>query len=371
MKILYVSTVAGTMKFFPAHINMLQRDGNEIEIACNVIDGVPAFCNKLGLKVHHIPFSRSPVSKQNIQAFKQLKKLVYDGNYDIIHTHTPNASAIVRLACRKLRKNGTKVFYTAHGFHFYKGAPIKNWLFFYPVEWLCAHWTDKLITINREDYALARKHMHAKEVIYVPGVGIDLEKFGGEILDSIKKRESLDIPEDKIWVLSVGELITRKNHETLIRAVANISSIYLTIAGNGELENYLSQLIDDLELKDRVKLLGYRSDISELCEAADIFCLPSFQEGLPVSLMEAMSCGRPCVVSKIRGNTDLISDSNLLFDPYSVEDIARSLVWTLNSDMKQIGSNNKNKVREFDIKDVLEEMKFIYHEYSRGGGDIE
>ena len=107
-------------------------------------------------KVFDVPFSRSPKSKDNIKAYKQLKKIIDEGQYDVIHCNTPMGGIVTRLAARKARKNGTKVFYTAHGFHFYKGAPKKNWIVFYPIEKFFAnHYTDKLITITNEDYDLA------------------------------------------------------------------------------------------------------------------------------------------------------------------------------------------------------------------------
>lgn len=368
MKILYVTTVPGTMKFFLSHFQMLTDEGHTVELACNCENEVPEVIKKLGFKVHSVAFSRSPLSSDNIKAYRQLRELIKNEEYDIVHTHTPNASACVRLACRNLRKKGLKVFYTAHGFHFYTGAPKKNWLLYYPVEWICAHWTDKLITINKEDYARSKKHMHAKHVVYVPGVGIDLNKFGNSPVDRERKRQSLSIPKDKTWLLAVGELIARKNHETLIRAIADFPSVYLTIVGSGQIEKHLKNLIKELKLEDRVKLLGYRSDISELCTAADVFSLPSFHEGLPVALMEAMACGKPCVVSDIRGNVDLIKEENALFNPNSVESTKKAIKWILESNMERIGLDNIEVVKKFAIEAVLEDMKAIYNEKFQGGG---
>ena len=151
-----------TMGFFLEHIKMLLNEGHTVEIATNCEKPVPEIYNTLGCKVHDIPFSRSPFSKNNLKAYKMFKQLVESEHYDIVHTHTPNASMIVRLACRKVRKQGTKVFYTAHGFHFFRGAPLKNWLMYYPIEKFCARFTDVLITINKEDFALAQKKMPAK-----------------------------------------------------------------------------------------------------------------------------------------------------------------------------------------------------------------
>ena len=177
MKILYVTTIGTTMGFFKSFIKKLSDDGNQVELACNNTANVPEFYVENGFKIHSIDCSRAPINKGNFKAVNQLKKIVENGHFDIVHCHTPIAAACCRIACRKVRKNGTKVIYTAHGFHFYKGAPFINWLVYYPIEKICSHFTDVLITINTEDYALAQKKMKAKSIQYVPGVGIDTEKF--------------------------------------------------------------------------------------------------------------------------------------------------------------------------------------------------
>ncbi|MCD7738779.1 MAG: glycosyltransferase family 4 protein [Lachnospiraceae bacterium] len=364
MKILYVTTVSVTMGFFEQHFRMLLDDGHTVELACNCGEPLPQFCTDMGLKGYSIPFSRSPLAKSNLSAIRELKRVIEDGHYDIVHTHTPTASVCVRIVCRKLRKQGLKVFYTAHGFHFYKGAPVKNWLLFYPVEWLCAHWTDVLITINKEDYERARKRLRAKRIEYVPGVGIDLNEFNRHGCTGVRKREELGIPEDAVWVLSVGELIPRKNHETLIQAVARTKGICLTIAGQGPLRDYLISQIDRLGIADRVKLLGFREDISELCASADVFALPSFQEGLSVALMEAMACGLPCVVSAIRGNIDLIDEKGgVLFEPHSVEQAAEALTEIVSCDRTSMAGCNVEKIKKFDIEHVVGMMRELYSEF--------
>ena len=171
--------------FFKPHVEMLVREGHHVDIACNYNDlALDHLYEELGCQAFQIDFSRSPLSPDNIKAYKQLNKVIDNGNYDIVHCHTPNASVITRLVCRKYRKkDGLKVFYTAHGFHFYKGAPKINWMVFYPVEKFCSRFTDKLITINQEDYVLAKSKFKAKEVHYVPGVGVDLSKFENVTVD--------------------------------------------------------------------------------------------------------------------------------------------------------------------------------------------
>ena len=363
MKILYVTTVSITMGFFPEHFKMLVEEGYEVELASNLEQQLREDIVAFGFEVHYIPFSRSPLSKDNIKAYKQLKKLITEKEYDIVHCHTPVAAMCTRLACRKARKNGTKVFYTAHGFHFYKGAPLKNWLVYYPAEWLCSFWTDTLITINKEDYHRAQQHLHAKRTVYVPGVGIDLNKFGSVSLDRTEKRKELGIPENAVLLLSVGELNENKNHETIIKAIAELEryDIYYVIAGTGDKRERLQKIIDENNLSVRVHLLGFRKDISGLCGAADIFCFPSYREGLSVSLMEAMAKGLACAVSQIRGNVDLIDkDGGRLFAPNSIDDCKRTLEHLLNSDRKAMGRHNMEKIKEFDVGTVVERMRKIY-----------
>ena len=362
MRILYVTTVGVTMRFFEDFIHSLSESGNEVEIACNNISGdLPEYCASSKIKTHSISCSRSPLHLGNLKAITQIKNLVENNGYDIVHCHTPIAAFCTRLACRQARKNGTRVFYTAHGFHFYKGAPLKNWLLFYTAEKLCARLTDVLITINQEDYELAQRKLKAKHVAYVPGVGIDLEKFTASSVNKKAKREELGIPEDTKLLLSVGELNENKNHETVIRAIADLSDVYYIIAGSGEREEKLNSTIDELGVSDRVKLLGRRDDIAELCSAADAFVFPSFREGLSVALMEAMACGLPCAVSKIRGNTDLIdTNGGTLFDPHSVQSCKDRLEELFGGDLKKTGEYNAEKVKKFSLDNVNKEMKKLY-----------
>ena len=365
MKILYITTIGTTMNFFKSFIRHLLDEGHAVDIATNEKDSkVPACYREWGCAVYQIDTSRSPFGMGNIKAIRQIKRLAAKGKYDIVHCHTPVAAVCTRLACRKARRSGTKVFYTAHGFHFYKGAPLKNWLMYYPAEKLCAHFTDVLITINKEDYALAQKKMKAKRVEYVPGVGIDLNKFGQGVVDRAAKRKELGLSENTVWLLNIGELIPRKNQETLIRAIAEIDGVSLMIAGQGTLREKLKQLVAELGISDRVKFLGYRNDISELCAACDIFAFPSFHEGLPVALMEAMATGLPVVCSRIRGNTDLVDENGgALFDPHSVEECRDAISTILRRDRSKMAAYNLKKIRAVSIDKIIENMDEIY-----GGG---
>lgn len=370
MKILYVSTLSLTINsFFKTHIRSFLAQGHSVEIACNCNDEpIHDFFVSLGCKIHNIPFSRSPFAKKNLAAYKQLKRLVHENQYDIVHCHTPNAAAITRFACKGIRKAGTKVFYTAHGFHFFEGAPLKNWILYFPIEWLCAHWTDVLITINREDYHLAQRKMKAKKVVYVPGVGIDVNEFNKIDVDKAAKRILLGVPENAVLLLSIGELNDNKNHETVLRAIAGMD-VYYMIAGVGDKEQRLKDIAAEVGMADRLKLLGYRTDVEELYAASDVFVFPSFREGLSVSLMEAMASGLPCAVSKIRGNTDLIDENGgALFNPADVGDAKKQILKLLQmnkADRDARGFYNSNRIKAFDQERIVCAINDLYKEAAR------
>lgn len=296
------------MRFFETFIKGLLDEGHQVELAANEINSpVPECYQQWGCEFHHIDSSRSPLSMDNIKAYGQLKKVIADGNYDIVHCHTPNASVITRLVCRKFRKkSGLKVFYTAHGFHFYKGAPLLNWLVFYPIEKFCSRFTDKLITINKEDYARAKEKFHAGEVCYVPGVGIDLSRFENIQVDRAAKRREIGVPEDAVLLLSVGELNENKNHQIIVKALAKLNDpdVHYAIAGVGDKREYLLALAKELGVSDQLHLLGYRKDVPELNHVADIFCFPSCREGLGLAAIEAMACGLPLITSNVHGIND-------------------------------------------------------------------
>jgi len=192
-KILFAATVVKThiMEFHIPYLKMLQEMGWETAVAARNDYEDPADCKIPYCDAYYdIPFERIPWKFGNIGAYRKLKALIDKENYDIIHCHTPVGALIARLAAIGARKKGTKVLYTAHGFHFYKGASPVHWLAYYPVEWLMAHVTDILITMNKEDFALAQRKMHAGEIKYIPGVGIDTGRFGSGSVSRQEKRQA-------------------------------------------------------------------------------------------------------------------------------------------------------------------------------------
>ena len=368
MKILYITTVGKTMGFFRSLLREMIEEGHTVHIACNEKGSpVPDMYRELGCPVHPISCSRSPLSKANMQAVKQIRRLVEENHYDVVHCHTPVAAACTRLACRKIRKKqGVKVFYTAHGFHFYKGAPLKNWMIFYPVEKLCARYTDKLITINQEDFALAQKKMKAKEVLYVPGVGVDLTRFQNITVDKAAKRRELGIPEDAILLLSVGELNENKNHQVIIQAMAKLQwdNLHYMIAGIGAKADDLTKLAESLGLTAQVHLLGYRGDIPELGYAADIFCFPSHREGLGLAAIEGMACGLPIVSSNVHGINDYSVDGVTGYKcaPGDVEGFAKAIEQLANDPVlrENMGKGNMERAQKYRIQTINSQMHDVY-----------
>jgi glycosyltransferase EpsD len=302
----------------------------------------------------------------NIIVYRQIKELINNHDYSLIHCHTAIGGVIARLAAKKKRKTGTRVIYSAHGFHFYKGSPLKYWLLYYPVERRLSRYTDALITLNNEDFLLAMRNMRAKKTYYMPGVGIETKKFSQTDADRDSKRRELSIPADATVIISIGELSKRKNHRAALKALGKIKSDnwYYIICGIGDLNEYLVKLCQKLGIDKRVLFLGYRTDTAELLHIADIFLFPSLQEGLPVALMEAMAAGLPCVASRIRGNVDLLEadKGGFLCGAKDIDEYSRALDELLkNSELrKDLGEYNKNAVQSFDLATVMEKTKEIY-----------
>lgn len=355
------------MGFFYEHFKMLIRDGHEIELACGNAKPIRENVASLGLPLHTISFSRSPLSKGNLKAFKQLEAVIEKGSYDVVHCHTPNASVITRLVCRKFRKKtDLKVFYTAHGFHFYKGAPLKNWLIYYPVEKICSHFTDKLIMINQEDFALAKAKMKAKEVLYVPGMGADLSRFESLQVDRAAKRREIGVPEDAKLLLSVGELNKNKNHQVIIKALSKLNDpkIHYAIAGIGGHKEHLLALAQELGVQEQVHFLGFRNDVPELNYCSDVFCLPSYREGLGLAAIEAMACGLPIITSNVHGINDY-SQNGVTGYKYAPDDVfgfaegIRNLI-DASAPVEKIGAYNKEYVRKYDVSEIIQRMREVY-----------
>lgn len=369
-KVLFVATVVKIHieVFHLPYLKMFQENGWHTSVVArndyeNKEDCQIPYCDTF----YDIPFERNPFYKGNQEAYRQLKKIINEGDFDIIHCHTPVGGVLARYAAKAARKKGTKVIYTAHGFHFFQGAPTKNWLLYYPVERHLARYTDTLITINQEDYQNA-KHFPAKQVAYVPGIGIDTEHFRNVKINRKEKRESLGLSDSDYVLLSVGELSVRKNYEMVLKAIAQLKErpiyprIQYCIAGEGALEESLKELAKSLQIEDHVKFIGFRNDIDELLAISDLFVFMSLQEGLPVSVMEAMAAGKVIIASDVRGCRDLIENGRSGWIAKSEEEIARLVEYCSHAAEADyiLQQNAQKKVRQYDIQLVMEQMKEIY-----------
>lgn len=374
-KFLMTATVPSMIgQFNMENIRLLQEFGYEVHVACNFHDKsvwtdekIEEFKNQLkqmGVRRIQIDFARTPFAiKKLIQSYMEMKKLFQKEKYAGLHCHTPVAGMIARLAARG---NKMRVIYTAHGFHFYKGAPFQNWLLYYPVEKFLSRYTDVLITINKEDYQRAKKKFHAKEVQYIPGVGVDVEKFLHIQIDKKEKREEMNISDRAFVLLSVGELAARKNHMIVIKALYKISkkNIFYLIVGEGELKTEYESLIQQYKLDKNIFLLGYRKDIGELCKMADCFVHPSIREGLGIAPLEAMACGLPLIASNVNGIKDYAKNeiSGINISPDSVEEMVNAILKMYNDESfrEKCSLNNLETVKSFDIHNTNKIMKMIY-----------
>ena len=366
-KVLLTATVQSHIaQFHKPLAKMLHDNGYEVHVAAK-----NNLAEKNGLeidfadKVFDVPFDRSPLSLKNIKAFKEVKRIIDEGNYSFVHTNTPAAGVYTRLAAIKSRKKGTCVIYTAHGFHFYKGAPKKNWLLYYPIEKLCARLTDKLITICEEDYKLA-KNKFKTNVYHIHGVGANSEKY--YVFDNKQKksvRKELGISDDTKVIVNVGELLPNKNQRTAILAMKDVVKKYPTaklfIAGNGpELDN-LTNLVKESKLKKNVEFLGYTLDLDKYFNVSECLVACSIREGLGLNVIEAMMCGNPIVASINRGHNELVNDgeNGCLVEATNSKMFAKKIIKVLD-EPKCYKYNSLNKARVYADKNVYEELKKIY-----------
>ena len=371
-KVLLVTRVSG---FVPQHemnhVRILQEMGYEVHYASdfhNVVYGKDNHrLDGTGVIRHQIDFVKSPFSRQVKKSYLQLVKLLTEEEFAMIHCHMPMSGVIGRLAAQKVyRQTGRQVpvLYTAHGLHFYTGAPLRNWLY-YPVERFLARYTDRLIVINREDYERVQSFPVRGRVVYVPGVGVSLPDL------SYHRGKSPKV------LLSVGELSARKNHQLMVETMALLRDLDLkyVICGTGDQQEMLQQRIAELGLEHRVYLAGYQEDISKWLARADCFVLPSYQEGLPVAVMEAMAAGLPVIASDIRGVNDLIehAEGGYLVQGFDPEDYAvkirrlfteKGAESAVPRDMRRnlMGEWNKRRVKQFSTQVVDQQMRALYQE---------
>lgn len=373
-KILYVTTVSSTINaFLVPHIKHLINQGYKVDIATNITDDIDEDLKNIEVEVFKVDFQRTPISMKNSKAYKQIKEIQKKGKYDIVHVHTPVASFVTRYALRK--EKDLKLVYTCHGFHFYKGGSIINWLLFYPAEKIAAKWTDSLITINSEDYEVANsfKLRNNGQVSKMNGVGIEKEKYIIENFDKNEYRRSLGLNEDDFVILVLSELNKNKNHIQLIKAMNLLKDKYPNIkaifAGVGPLEDEIKNQIKDNGLEDKISLLGWRNDVKELINLSDVVGLFSKREGLGKCLLEAMICGKCVIATNSRGPRELIEDNKngFLVDIDDYEKTAKSIE-KIYMDISLRGEFKKSVLRKTDdylLGSVLNQLVSRYKDLEK------
>ncbi|MEE8831641.1 MAG: glycosyltransferase [Leuconostoc gelidum] len=380
-KVLVLAAKANMVQQFNhRNIEILQKLGYEVHVATNMVDfgsmsveeneRFRQWMDDNHVVAHQIDFERRMGSlKGNLRSIKQLRQVFQKYNFTFIHVHSPLGSILGRLVAKQFK---VPTIYTAHGFHFFKGGPKSGWLVFYPLEWLFSFITDTLITINDEDYTLAKKHMHAKHIVKINGIGVDVKK-AWRVTDEEKQearkrvRQELNIPEDAFLMSSVGELSDRKNHRVVLQALKQMTpeqreNIYYIVAGTGANGVMLNELAESFNFGKHFKLLGYRSDIHNINYASDVSVFPSFQEGLGVAGLDATADGVFLIGANIRGVADYIlnTQNGILFSPYNFDQL-RELIFTSQNKISNRQSNSF--LMDFDIQYVNSHMRDIYNTF--------
>lgn len=381
-RVLFVTTISGFLPQFEKNdVKLLKQMGCQIHYASNFTNPIYAFdkteLEKNGVALHQIDIEKSPAKiNKNIKAIKQLIKIIDENDIDIVHCHNPMGGVAARIAARA-GKRKPKVIYTAHGFHFYKGAPIMNWLLFYAAERFLARYTDIIVTINREDYIRAKKFRLKKngEVYLIHSVGVNKEKFAPRPELRETKRAELGIPADAFHIVTAAELNENKNQKVVIEAVAALKNkskidadktynIYYTICGKGPNEDKLRELIKSYGLENNVSLLGYRTDMDEILQTADVFAFPSIREGLGVAAIEALMCNVPLIAADNRGTREYVSDGNngivCRYDAVDEFEEAIELLYGNTAYRKRMADRCRESVKKFTIEEVEKTMTKVY-----------
>lgn len=374
-KILLVATVQSHIaQFHKPLISWLDGMGYQVDVAAGFnLDTKPNLHLEVPGTIYDVPFSRSPFSLKNIKAYKSLRSIIKNGNYDVVHCNTPVGGILTRLAANaKRKKQELKVVYEAHGFHFFQGGAKKNWLLWYPIEKWFSRYTDVLITINKMDYELALDKFKAKAIKYIPGVGVDLNQFmNNEAICNL--REEYHLPEGSKILISVGELNENKNHQVIIRALAHLNddNIHYFLVGNGPLKSQLEELASTLGVQEHIHFLGYRRDVPALMKNADAFVFPSMREGLGMASIEAMASGLPIITSNRHGINDysIAGKTGYKYHPDDVVGFAEGISKIVyDSNMRnEMGEHNIELSKQFTVEASMNRLSEIYLEMLNDG----
>lgn len=375
-KILFVTTISGFVPQFEMNdVKIMQDMGYEVHYASNFTKQVYSFDQQKlvdqGIKLHSIDIEKSPLNLHAaMKAIRQIREIIENEQISIVHCHNPMGGVCARIAAYRSRIN-TYIIYTAHGLHFYKGAPLVNWLLYYPVEKLMAHMTDVIITINREDYINVKEHFSLKKnghVEHIHGVGVDMDRFKPMREISEKMRYELQVPPGAFHIVTAAELNENKNQQVIIEAIAALQrdDIYYSICGVGPMKEKLEKLIEDKGLTYKVRLLGFCSDMDKVLQTADVFAFPSLREGLGIAAIEALACGVPVIAFKNRGTSEYIIDGvNGIMCDRNDADMFKEAILKMYSDKtyrRSCAENSRASVRRFADVEVIAVMQRIYGE---------
>lgn len=379
-KVLIVAAKANMIRQFnQRNILILKKLGFEVHVGTNFKefgsmdnnenDKLIQWLEEQQVVRHQIDFGRKLGSfKANFLVIKQLRTIMQNKDeWAFMHAHSPIGSVLGRIAAKS---QGVKTLYTAHGFHFFKGGPLKNWLIF-PVEWLLGFITDQLIVINSNDLKVA-DYLPIENVEYIPSVGIDVKKMLAvtpEERQNIRaaKRSELNLKDDDFVLLNVGELSDLKNQRIVIEAMANIKNpkLKFMIAGVGPKYDEFTTMAKELGLQKQLMLLGYRNDIQALHFASDLFVFPSRREGFGLGGFEALVDGLKVIGTKNTGMKDFIIGPayGVLLDTKDVTAVTEAIKTLMDNPEKPGAGMDKAFIETFDSSNVDRIMESIYRKF--------
>ncbi len=351
-KILFVANVTKEhiCKFHIPTIRVFKEHGWTVDVASAGDEAVP-YCDHQ----FSMPWKRSPFTWKTVDGIFALRKVIEAGHYDVVYCHTPVGGLVARLAARKARKHGTKVIYCAHGLHFYRGAPLLNWLLYYPAEKLLTYSTDVLFVVNEDDYRQVQELMSGNQKMrtqLVPEVGVSFERLKLENPAAVREeyRKTLGIDPNTTALIYVAELVPNKNQMMLVDVLKKLreegEDVVLLLPGP-EHSEIIRSYVQKEGMQDYVRLLGWRNDIGALLCSADICTASSIREGFGINVVEAMYCGLPVVATDNRGHREIIKDGENGFL------VAINDVDAMSERVRQLIHDDglKNRLSHFDVSE--------------------
>ena len=332
------------------YLKMFKDSGYIVHVATNSSKDIELCDKKIKVKLR-----RNPFSFLNFFATFQIRKLVRKENYTVISCHTPIGGFLGRTAVIKNKVN-TKVFYTAHGFHFYKGSSLFSWLIYYNIEKFLSRYTDLLLTMNSEDYKIASKKFKC-DCVKINGIGVNNKKL---LVDDNDLKEKLGL-NNKYIVTYIAEMSKRKNQKKFVKELKkhdlDKESIEVLLIGDStypKIDQYVNKI-------KNVRYLGYKDDVGNYINISDLIVFPSKQEGMPLAVLEAMYFNKPIIAFDIRGCNELINNNvnGFLIPKYNMKQLVCKMIdYKTNQKL-----NITNNIEKYKIENVLEEVKEIYSKY--------